>query len=326
MSMTSVSLSCAIRPARSGGGSGNATAGPAAGSREEGGVQNTFGAGAVPATPRTPGVPQPSSSAAVAMPRVAGRNACEAATLRAGTSGGRVANRACIVRYAEKGLSEARGSHYTHTRRRSWTIPCREERRHVGGVSGAAGSVALGRALLQDPRARGRGHRWGQGRSERCAGQAGEAARRGRPTAHPPRPVRVPRGGARPVGASRPSGGSGGPVRRGRRGQTIARASRPAATPGSVAPVRGKGKAHEERAARDREAQRRVTTDDGEPSAVVSAPHDTNHGRRCHTHAARSPRCCGGGGPGATTAASMAASVGPSPDSGHSFSTYRRPI
>src|SRR2546428_2480475 len=161
MSMTSVSLSCAIRPARSGGSSGGgAAAGAAAGWR--GGVINTFGAGAVPATPRTPGVPQPSSRPDAATPRVTVSNAGETATLRAGTSGGRVAYRASIVLCA-KGLGRGRGSHYTHTRRRSWTIPCREERRHVGRVTRAARSVAVGRALLQDPRARGRGHRGRQG-------------------------------------------------------------------------------------------------------------------------------------------------------------------
>src|SRR3989441_2975042 len=105
--MTSVSLSPAIRPASSGGRSSAGAAGAAAGWRVGGGVHNTFGAGAVPATPRTPGVPQPTSTADAATPRVTTRNACEAATLRAETSGGRVANRACIVLYAEKGLGEA---------------------------------------------------------------------------------------------------------------------------------------------------------------------------------------------------------------------------
>src|SRR6266704_3330761 len=76
MSMTSVSLSCAIRPARSGGSSGDAAAGPAAG-REGGGVQSTFGAGAVDAT------------------------------LRTVTSGGRVAHRASIVLCTKKGLGGA---------------------------------------------------------------------------------------------------------------------------------------------------------------------------------------------------------------------------
>src|SRR5438105_4053807 len=157
MSMTSVSLSCAIRPARSGGSSGGAAARAAAACRGGGGVHNTFGAGAVPATPRTPGVPQPSSSPEAATPRVTGSNAREAGTLRPGTSGGRVAYRASIVLCA-KGLGRGRGSHYTHTPRRSWTIPCREERRHVGRVTRAARSVAVGSAFLQDPRARGRGH------------------------------------------------------------------------------------------------------------------------------------------------------------------------
>src|SRR5205809_600152 len=45
MSMTSVSLSCAIRPARSAGSSGGAAAGGAAGWR--GGVHSTFGGGAM---------------------------------------------------------------------------------------------------------------------------------------------------------------------------------------------------------------------------------------------------------------------------------------
>src|SRR5205809_377535 len=183
MSMTSVSLSCAIRPARSGGSSGGGAPCAAAGWR--GGFQNTFGAGAVPATPRTPGVPQPSSTAAAATPRVTGRNVRAAATLQAGT-------------------------------------------------------------------ARGRG-----------AGEAREAARRRRPAADPPRPVRVPRGGARPLGAPRPSGGGGGALRGGRRGETAARASRRAAAGGPVAPVRGEGPADEEGAPGHREAEGRVTTVDG---------------------------------------------------------------
>src|SRR6266704_1890209 len=106
MSMTSVSLSCAIRPARSGGSSGDAAAGPAAG-REGGGVQSTFGAGAVPATPRTPGVPQLSRVAQAVMPRVTGRNVWGDATLRTVTSGGRVAHRASIVLCTKKGLGGA---------------------------------------------------------------------------------------------------------------------------------------------------------------------------------------------------------------------------
>src|SRR6266699_284325 len=105
MSMTSVSLSCAIRPARSAGSSGGAAAGAAAGWR--GGVHSTFGAGAVPATPRTPGVPHASSTLAAAAPRVTARNAWEAATLRAGTAGGRVAHRASIVLCTKKGLGGA---------------------------------------------------------------------------------------------------------------------------------------------------------------------------------------------------------------------------
>src|SRR5438309_1939615 len=147
MSMTSVSLSCAIRPARSGGSSGGAAARAAAACRGGGGVHNTFGAGAVPATPRTPGVPQPSSSPEAATPRVTGSNAREAGTLRPGTSGGRVAYRASIVLCA-KGLGRGRGSHYTHTPRRSWTIPCREERRHVGAPrppGGSGGTLRGGR-------------------------------------------------------------------------------------------------------------------------------------------------------------------------------------
>src|SRR2546422_6294339 len=105
MSMTSVSLSSAIRPAKSAGSSGGAAAGAAAGWR--GGVHSTFGAGAVPATPRTPGVPHPSSTLAAAAPRVTARNAWEAATLRAGTAGGRVAHRASIVLCTKKGLGGA---------------------------------------------------------------------------------------------------------------------------------------------------------------------------------------------------------------------------
>src|SRR6266699_1216418 len=106
MSMTSVSLSSAIRPARSGGSSGDAAAGPAAG-REGGGVQSTFGAGAVPATPRTPGVPQLSRVAQAVMPRVTGRNVWGDATLRSVTTGGRVAHRASIVLCTKKGLGGA---------------------------------------------------------------------------------------------------------------------------------------------------------------------------------------------------------------------------
>src|SRR5205823_8259804 len=133
MSMTSVGLSCAIRAARSGGSAAWAAAGwpGGGGGGGRGGVHNTFGAGAVPATPRTPGVPQPSSRADVAMPRVTGRNAREAATLRRETTGERVANRACIGLCTKKGFGRGRGSHYTHIRLRSWTIPSKEERRHV---------------------------------------------------------------------------------------------------------------------------------------------------------------------------------------------------
>src|SRR5881296_3870667 len=105
MSMTSVSLSCAIRPARSAGSSGGAAAGAAAGWR--GGVHSTFGAGAVPATPRTPGVPQPSRTADAATPRVTGRNVRKGTAVKAGTSGGRVANRASIVLCTKKGLGGA---------------------------------------------------------------------------------------------------------------------------------------------------------------------------------------------------------------------------
>src|SRR2546428_255885 len=112
MSMTSVSLSCAIRPARSGGSSGNATAGPAAGSREEGGVQSTFGAGAVPATPRTPGVPQPSSAAQAVTPKVTGRKGWGGAAPRTATSGGRGADRAGIVLCTKKGLGAAAAALY----------------------------------------------------------------------------------------------------------------------------------------------------------------------------------------------------------------------
>src|SRR5207302_9051029 len=87
-------------------------------------AHTSFGAGGVPATTRTPGVPQPSSSPEAATPRVTGSNAREAGTLRPGSSGGRVAYRASIVLCA-KGLVRGRGSHYTHTPRRSWAIPCR---------------------------------------------------------------------------------------------------------------------------------------------------------------------------------------------------------
>src|SRR3989442_973447 len=107
MSMTSVSLSCAIRPARARGSSGGVAAPAAAACRGGGGVHSTFGAGAVPATPRTPGVPQPSSRPDAATPRVTGSNARETATLRAGTSGGRVAHRASIVLCTKKGLGGA---------------------------------------------------------------------------------------------------------------------------------------------------------------------------------------------------------------------------
>src|SRR2546427_9237033 len=108
------------------------------------------------------------------------------------------------------------------------------------------------------PISRGRGHRWRQGGGGRRAGEAREAARRRRPAADPPRPVRVPRGGARPVGATRPSGGGGGALRGGRRGKTAARATRRAAAGGPVAPVRGEGPADQEGAERDREAEGRL--------------------------------------------------------------------
>src|SRR2546426_8156129 len=78
----------------------------------------------------------------------------------------------------------------------------------------------MGRAFLQDPRARGGGHRWRQGRSGRGAGQAREAACGGRSAADPPRPVRIPGGGACPVGAPRPSCNGGGALRRGDRKST----------------------------------------------------------------------------------------------------------
>src|SRR2546422_3833590 len=161
----------------------------------------------------------------------------------------------------EKGFGRGRGSRYPHPRRRSWTIPCREGRRHVGRVTRAARSVVMGRAFLQDPRPRGRGDRGGQGRSGWGASEAREAACGGRPAADPPRPVRIPGGGTRPVGAPRPSRNGGGALRRGRRGATAARAAPPAAAQGPVAPLRGEGEAHEEGATGHRAAQGLVTTD-----------------------------------------------------------------
>src|SRR5439155_22167927 len=111
--MPPVRLGGGTRAARSGGSSGGSAAWAAAGwpggggGGGRGGVHNTFGAGAVPATPRTPGVPQPSSRADVAMPMVTGRNAREAATRRRETTGERVANRACIGLCTKKGLGGA---------------------------------------------------------------------------------------------------------------------------------------------------------------------------------------------------------------------------
>src|SRR3989442_13968540 len=105
MAMTAVRMSRAIRQERWAGSSGGAVAGAAAGWR--GDLHSTFGAGAVPATARPPGVPQASSTLAAAAPRVTARNAWEAATLRAGTAGGRVAHRASIVLCTKKGLGGA---------------------------------------------------------------------------------------------------------------------------------------------------------------------------------------------------------------------------
>src|SRR3989454_7673667 len=169
-----------------------------------------------------------------------------------------------------KGFGRGRGSHYTHTRLRSWTIPPREERRHVGGLARAARPLVVGRALLQDAGARrGAGQRRASG-VERHPRKAGEAARRRRPPPDPARSVRIRRGRARARGAPRVARGRRGAVRGGRRGEAATGSTGRAAPGGPVAPVRGKGKAHEERAEGDREAQRRVST----PSA---APPSTSH-------------------------------------------------
>src|SRR4029077_13126062 len=97
----------------------------------------------------------------------------------------------------------------------------------------------------------------GQGRGGWGAGEAREAACRGRPSADPPRAVRVPRGGARPGGAPRPSRDGGGALRRGRRGEAAARVARRAAPRGPVAPLRGEGATDQAGAPRDREAEGR---------------------------------------------------------------------
>src|SRR5207247_826779 len=192
----------------------------------------------------------------------------------------------------EKGFGWGRGSHYTHTRRRPWTIPCREGRRHVGRVTRAARSVVMGRALFQDPRPRGRGDRGGQGRSGWGAGQACEAARRRRPAADPPRPVRVPGGGTGSVGAPRSSRNGGGALRRGRRGETAARAARRAVAGGAVAPLRGEGPADQAGAPRDRAAQGRVIAANARCAAVTPRYcASSNSDRPLRSELAKKMRC-----------------------------------
>src|SRR5256885_4920054 len=106
MSITSARLSCATRAATSGGSS--AAAGSAARrSGVEGGVQNTFGAGAVPATPRTPGVPHAASRPALMAASVSRRNARDLPRF-GGTSGWRVGIRAGI-RLWGTGVGDDRG-------------------------------------------------------------------------------------------------------------------------------------------------------------------------------------------------------------------------
>src|SRR5205823_8328304 len=119
MSITSTSLSCEIRAPRSGGTSGG---GATVGAGCRGGVQSTFGAGAVPATPRTPGVPQPVSSAAVAVTSVPSRNFLPMEGRGRRTSGWCVSIRSRI-RLSVKGWRLDRASRdYTHGPGGAWSL------------------------------------------------------------------------------------------------------------------------------------------------------------------------------------------------------------
>src|SRR5690348_3091491 len=231
MSMTSVSVSCAIRRARSGGSSGGGIGcGGAAGRR--GGVHATFGAGAVPATPWTPGVPQLASSTTIPAQNVPSRHVPYAGERRRRTSGWCVSIR-LRIRLCAKGWRLDRCSpEYTHGRAGAWNL---EEVRYGRCSTGAAGSLALGGALLQDASARRGRDRRRQGSRQRRAGQARQGGGRGRRVAHPARAVRVPRARTGPRGAPGPAGGRGRAVRRGSGGETAPGTARGAAPDGAGA-------------------------------------------------------------------------------------------
>src|ERR1051325_10826314 len=254
MSMTSVSWSWGIRCARSGG-NGSAAAVGGAVACWRGGVHSTFGAGAVPATPRTPGVPHPASRPTLTATSVSRRNARDRGPSR-GTSGWLVGIRAGIRLWA-KGSRRDRGSRSIRTTGRARGAR-RRSRSGVRSDEGTARSLAVGGALLQDAGARRAGGRRRQGRAERGAGEAGQAGRRGRPPADPAGPVRVPGGGAGRRGAPRPARRRRRLVPRGRRGEAASGAPGRAAAGGAVAALRRKGPADQEGSARDRAAARRL--------------------------------------------------------------------
>src|SRR5690348_15739151 len=120
MSMTSVSVSCAIRLARSGGSSGGGGGcGGAAG--RGGGVQATFGAGAVPATPRTP-VPHAASAATAPVASVALSNVPRPRGRGRRMSGWPVGIR-LRIRLCAKGWRLDRCSpEYTHGQAGAWSL------------------------------------------------------------------------------------------------------------------------------------------------------------------------------------------------------------
>src|SRR5690606_14848111 len=110
-------------------------------------------------------------------------------------------------------------------RRSSWPSTCYSVPRRTPSVrhdrrQGATRQVALGGAFLQDPRARGGGHRRRQGERERGAAETGQAGPARRPGGHPPAPLRAPGGGARGGGAARAGRGRGAVVR-GNRGERL---------------------------------------------------------------------------------------------------------
>src|ERR1043166_4925505 len=119
MSMTSVSWSWAIRCAGSVA-KGSAAAVGGAVTCWRGGVHSTFGAGAVPATLRTPGVPHAASRPALSGASVSRRNARDV-RLSCGTSGWLVGIRAGI-RLWGTGVGTTVGTEYTHERPHVWSL------------------------------------------------------------------------------------------------------------------------------------------------------------------------------------------------------------